>query len=345
MTKENRNKLFSACFFLFVLVASFWYIFHDENLNQVIGYLRTANLYYVVPAVCAVIAFILGESVVICYLLKKLGINSRFTHCALYSFVGFFYSAVTPSASGGQPMQVVVMRRDGVPAAMSAVVLAIVTITYKMVLVLLGIGVLVFRPACIVMYLDGVEPLMYLGLALNVAFIAFLLLAVFHPSAARGAAMWLFSIVNKIRPFRNPERINQRLESVIDQYHGTAAFFKDNPHIISHVFLITLIQRFCLFSIVWFTYEAFGLSGESAIVMVMLYAMISVAADMMPLPGGMGISETLFIAIFEPIFGEALVLPGMLVCRGISYYTQLLISAVMTAFAHLIFFGRRRKRE
>lgn len=343
MKKELRSKLFSIGFFFGLLVLSFWYIFHDENLNQVLYYLRSAELCNVIPAVIAVVAFILGESVVIYYLLRKLGTRASFWHCSLYSFVGFFYSAVTPSASGGQPMQVVAMRRDGINTAVSAVVLAIVTITYKMVLVVLGIAVLVLRPDGIVKYLDDVEPLMYLGLTLNVAFIAFLLTAVFHPSGVRKLVNVVFAFINKLHPFRNPEGLTKRLDSVIDQYHSTAAFFKDNPRIITHVFLITVLQRFFLFSVVWFTYEAFGLRGESAFVMMMLYAMISVAVDMLPLPGGMGISETLFLSIFEPIFGEALVLPGMLVCRGISYYTQLVISAVMTAFSHLFIREKRNK--
>lgn len=345
MTKETRKRIGSILFFFGLLVLSFWYIFHDENLNQVVHYLGTADLRYVIPSVGMVIAFILGESVVIWYLLRKLGTKVSFGHCSLYSFVGFFYSAVTPSASGGQPMQVVYMRRDGVSTAVSTVVLAIVTITYKLVLVVLGIAVLVFRPESIVQYLDGVEPLMYIGLVLNVAFIALLLMMVFSPGAVRALLHGTFHLVHKLRPFHNPEKITRRLENVIDQYSGTSAFFKENLHIIVHVFLITLIQRFCLFSVIWFTYEAFGLDGEPVFVMIMLYAMISVAVDMLPLPGGMGISETLFISIYEPIFGEALVLPGMLVCRGISYYTQLLISAVMTAAAHFIFFSRRKKKN
>ena len=94
---------------------------------------------------------------------------------------------------------------------------------------------------------------------------------------------------------------------------------------------------------VFFTYQAFGLSGQSAVSMVLLYAMISVAVDMLPLPGGMGISETLFLAIFEPIFGPELVLPGMIVCRGISYYTQLLISGIMTGAAQVVFRKKKRK--
>ena len=77
--------------------------------------------------------------------------------------------------------------------------------------------------------------------------------------------------------------------------------------------------------------------------MILLQAMISVAVDMLPLPGGMGISETLFLSIFEPIFGVELVLPGMIVCRGISYYTQLVISGVMTGVAQFVFREKMRK--
>ena len=74
---------------------------------------------------------------------------------------------------------------------------------------------------------------------------------------------------------------------------------------------------------------------------VTLQAMISVVVDMLPLPGGMGISENLFLQIFLPIFGSALVLPGLVISRGISYYTQLLLSAVMTIVAAFVL--RRHK--
>ena len=56
---------------------------------------------------------------------------------------------------------------------------------------------------------------------------------------------------------------------------------------------------------------------------------------MLPLPGGMGISENLFLIIFKTIFAAGLLLPGMVLSRGIAYYVQLLLSAGMTLFAHL----------
>lgn len=343
MKRPDRKQLFSVLFFFLVFGATVWYVFHDENISQIWYLLGTARLCYVIPAILFVICFILGESVVIFYLTRSLGTKARFFHCCLYSFIGFFYSAITPSASGGQPMQLLAMRRDGISGAASTVVLAIVTITYKLVLVLLGVGVLVFRPESIVVYLDDVEPLMYLGLTLNTVFIAFLLIAVFHPHLARIVGLGCFSLVSRIRPFRDPERIRSRLDAMIANYSSAASFFRAHPLIILNVFVITLIQRLLLFSVVWFTYLAFGLRGESAPVMILLYAMIAVAVDMLPLPGGMGISETLFLEIFEPAFGEALVVPGLMLCRGISYYTQLLISAVMTCLSRFFLGSRKRK--
>lgn len=343
MTKQTRKRIGSAVFFFAILSLTLWYVFRDENLTKIAAYLSDADFRYVALSVAAVIAFILGESVVLCYLLHKLGTKPNIGHCCMYSFIGFFYSAITPSASGGQPMQVLYMRRDGIPGAVSTVVLAIVTITYKLVLVVVGLAVMLFRPAGVMGCLEDVQALMYLGLALNVICVALLLTAVFHPRVIQGILGPLVKLLHRIRPFREPEQVMNRVQAALDRYRDTAAFFRREPKIIAIVFLITLVQRFCLFSVVYFTYQAFGLSGQSAITTILLYAMISVAVDMLPLPGGMGVSETLFLAIFEPIFGPELVLPGMIVCRGISYYTQLLISGIMTGAAQFVF--REKKRE
>ena len=233
-------------------------------------------------------------------------------------------------------MQVVAMRKDKIPVAVSAVVLAIITITYKAVLVLIGIVVLVLRPTSIMRYLDGVEWIVYLGLILNVVCIALLYMVVFHAGVIRSIATWSLNLIDRIHPLHNREKWEQKLEDLISQYNGTADFFRNNQRIILNVFGITFIQRCLLFFVAGLTYLAFHLAGESLFVITTLQGMISVAVDMLPLPGGMGISENLFLTIFEPIFGKSLVLPGMLVSRGISYYTQLIISAIMTVAASFI---------
>lgn len=333
MKKPKLKNIINILLLAVVFGLTLWSVFHGEDLAQVLNFLSTADLLYIVPGIICVLFFIVGESVVIYYLMRTLGARVQFSHCCLYSFIGFFYSCITPSASGGQPMQVVAMRKDRIPVAVSTVVLAIVTVTYKLVLVLIGLAVLLIRPPQMMMYLEPVESIMYVGLALNIVCILILLLLIFHPNLIRVLAERVLNLLNRIRPFRDLQAQKDRLERILGQYQGAAEFYRSHKHVIVHVFLITLLQRYILFMVTWFTYWSFGLSGHSMPLIVGLQAMISVAADMLPLPGGMGISENLFLEIFPQIFGDALVLPGMMISRGVSYYTQLLISGVMTIAA------------
>ena len=88
------------------------------------------------------------------------------------------------------------------------------------------------------------------------------------------------------------------MNASMDQYRATAVYLREHVWVLVGVFAITVFQRFALFAATWFVYKAFGLSGSSAFVIIILQGTISVAVDMLPLPGGMGISEQLFLRIF-----------------------------------------------
>lgn len=330
MLKKHKKSILNALFFILVFGLTIWAIFKNSNLEQTLYYMQSANPFWLLCGIPCVLVYILAESVIIFYMMHSFGTKVPFTRCCMYSFVGFFYCAITPSASGGQPMQVVQMHKDKISPAVSTVVLAIITITYKLVLVVLGVAVLILRPESIMPFLAPVEWLMHIGIWLNIVFIALLFLLVFHPSLIRTLGNKLFLFLNRIKPFKDLEKRKQQLENLIAQYDGAASYYKSHPVIICNVFLITLAQRIFLFGVTWLVYRGLGLSETSAIVIILLQAMISVAVDMMPLPGGMGISETLFLTIFLPIFGSDQIFAGMILSRGISYYTQLIISAIMT---------------
>ena len=131
----------------------------------------------------------------------------------------------------------------------------------------------------------------------------------------------------------------------MDTYRNTAAYLKNNSLVIVKVIGITFIQRMALFAVTWFVYQAFGLHGTGFWDILFLQAVISVSVDMLPLPGGMGISETLFLKIFPPVFGSALLLPAMVLSRGLGYYGELLVSAVFTIVAQLTIGNTKREKR
>lgn len=142
------------------------------------------------------------------------------------------------------------------------------------------------------------------------------------------------NLLVKIHLLRHKESRLEKLSRAMDKYGKASDYFKSHKMVICNVVIISIIQRFLLFFVTYLVYCSLNLRGESGADIVLLQAMISVAVDMLPLPGGVGASESLFVTIFQPIFGSY-IYSGLLLSRGISYYALLLISAAVTIYTHI----------
>ena len=142
--KKNKRVIFNGAFLIIVFVLTIYGVFHGEDLGAMMDAIRSADKRWLVPGLALVAFFIWGESIIIWYMMRSYGIKLKKRTCFLFSSVGFFFSCITPSASGGQPMQAYYMKKKNISIPVSAVILMIITITYKLVLVVVGIGVAVF---------------------------------------------------------------------------------------------------------------------------------------------------------------------------------------------------------
>lgn len=332
--KSRKKIIFNGVFLAVVFALTVYGVFHGEDLSSMMDAIHRADKRWLVPGIALVAFFIWGESIIIWYMMRSSGIQLKKRTCFLFSSVGFFFSCITPSASGGQPMQIYYMKKEKISIPVSTVILMIVTITYKLVLVVIGIGIAIFGRGFLHKYLEGILPVFYLGLALNIFCVTFMTILVFHPLLAKAIMVKGMKLLERLHLVKKKDGRLKKLEDSMDTYRNTAAYLKNNPFVIVKVIGITFIQRMALFAVTWFVYQAFGLHGTGFWEILFLQAVISVSVDMLPLPGGMGISETLFLNIFSPVFG-GLLLPGMVLSRGLGYYGELLISAAFTVVAQL----------
>ena len=332
--KSRKKIIFNGVFLAVVFALTIYGVFHGEDLSSMMDAIHRADKRWLIPGIALVAFFIWGESIIIWYMMRSSGIQLKKRTCFLFSSVGFFFSCITPSASGGQPMQIYYMKKEKISIPVSTVILMIVTITYKLVLVVIGIGIAIFGRGFLHKYLEGILPVFYLGLALNIFCVTFMTILVFHPLLAKAIMVKGMKLLERLHLVKKKDGRLKKLEDSMDTYRNTAAYLKNNPFVIVKVIGITFIQRMALFAVTWFVYQAFGLHGTGFWEILFLQAVISVSVDMLPLPGGMGISEMLFLNIFSPVFG-GLLLPGMVLSRGLGYYGELLISAAFTVVAQL----------
>lgn len=334
--QTKKKALFNVSFLLVVFGLTVYGVFHGEDLGAMAEAIRSSQIKWLIPGVCLVVFFIWGESIIIWYMMRSFGIRLKKRICFLFSSVGFFFSCITPSASGGQPMQIYYMKKEKIPIPVSTVILMLVTITYKLVLVVIGLGILIFGRGFLHRYLEGILPVYYLGLTLNVFCVAFMTILVFHPVMAEDMLLKGMDLLERMRLMKKKEARRQKLKDSMEVYRETAAYLKEHKKVLFHVIVLTFLQRIALFSVTWFVYLAFRMHGTSFLNVILLQAVISVAVDMLPLPGGMGISETLFLNIFATVFPGVL-LPAMVLSRGLGYYSQLLISALFTVVAQIYY--------
>ena len=342
--KKYKKVLIDAILFFAIIGLTLYGVFHGEDLSGLKDEMKECNILWLIPAVPLVLFFIAGESIVIWHMLDCYGIYVKERFCFLFSAVGFFFSCVTPSATGGQPMQIYFMKKEDIPVPIATVILLVVTITYKFVLVVVGIGLWLFAGGFLAEYVAEARWVFYLGILLNVGCVILMCVVVFHPSFAKKTLILGAKLLERIHILKHKEERLDKIERSMNHYHEAAEFMSSHWGMIARVFVITVVQRFAMFAVTYFVYRAFSLNSMNFFEVMFLQAVISVSVDMLPLPGGMGISEGLFMVIFKKVFGEALLIPGLILSRGLGYYSELFLSAIFTLVAVVVFQVREHKK-
>lgn len=332
---KRKKYLLNALFLIALIGGTLYFVLKDQEIDKLLQYISEANYVWLLVGFIMMLVFISFESIIIHYLMKSLSYVGNFIHCLKYSFVGFFVSAITPSATGGQPVQMYYMKSDGMPLTISSLVLMVVTIAYKAVLLLIAAFMLITNSDFVMAHIKGIEFIMVFGVVVNVIIIGFLLVLIFKQAFAKkligNTVLWL----GRHGLIKNYQNKIKKILTTISKYDQGAEYLKTHKRIMFNVLVITLIQRLSLFAITWAVYKSFNLTGVSAFEIITLQLIISLAVDNLPVPGGLGVSEGIFLLFFEEIFTEKYLTAGLLLSRGFNYYAIIILGGIVTVIAHL----------
>lgn len=334
LIRKSKKRIFQAVFFLAVMGLTFYAVFHGQNITQIWDAMGHLSLSGLCLAILTAILYVSAEGCMICYLLRSLNRKCSLLRCISYSFIGFFYSGITPSATGGQPMQLYYMKKDGNPLSDSSVVLMTVALIYKFVLVLIGIFMLVFWRNPLRFYLQGYYALFLLGLALNTILVAALIVVMLAPKGMKKIISGVERIFEKMKVLKPSVERKEKINHFIDGYQGAVQFLLAHKRKVFVVVFFTLVQRFSVFFLTYVIYRGFSLQGTGLMTIVFLQASVYIAVDMLPIPGAQGITELMYHKVFQKIFTGAYLKPSLYVMRGISFYFLLVISLIVIAGNH-----------
>lgn len=335
MKKDNRKKwIVHISIFAAAMALTFWSVFRNQNFAEMAVSIQRLSMPSAMEAVFLAVAFVAGEGCIIWYLLKGIGEKTSLPLCISYSFIGFFFSGITPSATGGQPMQLYYMRKDGNSLSSASVVLMTVAVMYKFVLALMGIGILLFGRQPFKNYFQGYGCLYLFGLFLNISVTAALILIMFSPGIIRAVFYKTEKLLVRLRLWKKSELRGNKMERFLSGYQETVCFLRSHKKMIGVVAAGTFVQRFSIFLLTYVIYRGLGLHGFSMWDVVWLQASVYIAVDMLPLPGTQGITEAMFQSVFQGIFTEQYLAASLCITRGISFYLIMVLGLSVFIVRH-----------
>lgn len=331
--QKKMTYAFNILFMIVILGFTFYALLQGEDIGDIFRAIRKADKSWLVFAVGCAILYLILQAVSLEIIMHSLGASVSYFKSIKYTFIGFLFNAITPSASGGQPMQIYYMRQDGIAIGASSVALLFWTILYKVALMLIEGYVFLFHRDFLHHYLGRYYWLFLLGIGVNLVSIILYSIVVFSRNGARGLAHTGAWLCHKLRLIRKKEKFMQRLDHTLEIYQEGAVYMRTHWEVVLVVLLVTLVQRLSYFAVTWFVYLALGLHKYSVVEIIMLQSFVSVCIDILPFPGGVGANEGFFVTVFKKIMKKKTAFSAMFLSRGASFYALLVFSAFVTILA------------
>ena len=117
--KKKSNIFKNLIFFILLIVLTFYIMLKDQDLPAIFRIIKNAKLEFVFVGIVCMFLYLMCEAINMGRTLKALGEKSSFAKNLKYSLIGFFFSSITPAASGGQPMQIYYMHKNLITVANS----------------------------------------------------------------------------------------------------------------------------------------------------------------------------------------------------------------------------------
>ena len=342
----TKKKWFWALISLVIAVLSIWGVtsaasgFSIEQLREDFA---NADYKWVACAFLCMLGFIFFEGAALSVILKELTPEKFRPRYILYSSADNFFSAITPSATGGQPACALFMMRDGINGAVTTVTLLVNLTLYSVSLLLIGGGVMIIRPGAISVLRPFAKILVLIGFAVLVVLVLGLLLLLWKEQVLHGILSAVLRFLTKIRIIRKPDKWKAKTDCLVRDYKEASVAVAGKAGMIAKALLLNVLQRVSQISVAMFMYLANGGSSKYAADVWAFQGLTSVGSYCLPIPGGMGAADYLLLDGLSHVPDVTNAANLELLSRGVSFYCCVLVCGIITLIGFLV--GKRREEN
>ena len=288
-------------------------VLKGADIESVWNAMKNADPKWLTAGLGLAAVFNIAEGINLRKVLVSFGYRVSFKEAMKYAYIGYFFSSVTPSATGGQPLQLYAMSKDKIHVAHGTMALLTELTSFQIAAFLME-NIAAFWILTGRIHLNKIMLILVLvGYIMNLVFIAALMIV----------------IVSDRLPFRHKEKMESKINDILHDFENCKDFFKKDPNLTLQVIGVSLVQIICWFSVPWAVYHAMGEAGSTFGSLFLHQIILYMTTALLPFPGAEGISEFSFVKLFAGMFSSVPVAAVVLVNRGISFYFLLILSGIL----------------
>ncbi len=350
MAKQKTDKgMFSrmaryVVFFVALMAVTFWLIFKDQDIGGVFEALSKVNYVWILLGILLMLGYFMMQAQNVRKILASFGEHITIWKSLKFTMIEFFFCALTPGASGGQPVEIYYMAKEKIPASKATLAILVQVLDFQIAVMAIGIisqAVMWFTDPTL---LTGtVAWLLRIGMIINGLALILLAFCVFSNRMAKVIANWFLRLLKKIG-VKHIEEKQESLNKALDSYQEGAIYIRTHRNEFMMSIGRALIQVSLFYLVPFCVYKAFGLNGMTVIQLFNIQSVLFLATSGLPLPGAIGASESVFLTLYGTAFGEQLLSPAMLLNRGVSFYLFVLIT-MGVVMANAIILKRKELKD
>lgn len=333
--KSFKKNLIMFLVLALIIVLTLYSIYDKESLRLIITGFPKIKIEYICIGFALMILYYCLYGYYFTYTFKLFGIKVPVLKGIFYGLVEFYFSGITPSATGGQPVQMYYMSKDNIPIKNSYIALLINTMFFKIAIIVLGLLALFFKQDIIVYFKPIHMDFFYFGLVCDVLFCILLGMFLFNSALIKRTLSWIFKFFKKFHIFK--KYTDKDIDEIIVDYKEDLNVLLSNKFKFIYSLLLVFVVRIIYFSIAYVVYKGLGLSGYSYLDMLAIQVSVQMAIEMVPIPGGSYVSERMFFYIFSIVFLTEFASLGMLLTRAFIFYIPIVVTGIIIFIYNIVY--------
>ena len=265
----------------------------------------------------------------------------RFLDSLKVAFVGVFFGAVTPSNTGGQPMQLYFLSRKNVRVGYGSACMTQKFIVYQLVTTSFSIFAVIFKFGYFRTAFTNFwsSSFIIIGFVVQLAVTAMFLIVGFAEKVTHKLIRLIYRIMVALPFVKEPRRKIMLISREFKMFHSATRMLMSSKSRLAKITLLVMLQIVCIMLVPYFIYIAFEMPAIAAahgapvgnpLDFLCIQSFVLFTSNLVPLPGASGGAELAFSMYFGSYFVIAnisKIKPAILLWRFITYYGAMLVTA------------------